>query len=310
VGHRSAEQGSPPEGKEATGGPFVFVIIGFAIVMGSIVVGYTMHEGELAVLIQVNEFIIIVGAALGAVLIGNSPAMVKAMVTRTLALLKPNPYGRQSFVDLLQVLYDIFYAARKDGLVGIESHVEDPEGSELFQRYPSFHGNHHAVSFLADTMKVLLTGAVEDHHLSEILDLDLEQHHEESMIVPAQMQAVADGLPGFGIVAAVLGIITTMGKIGGSPEAVGESVAAALVGTFLGILLSYGVVAPLSQALGARASAEERYMSCIRTALLSFARGDPPITSVEFARRNIEPEDRPSFTELEEMTRRRGKGDG
>jgi chemotaxis protein MotA len=164
------------------------------------------------------------------------------------------------------------------------------------------------VAFLADTMKVLLTGAVEDHHLSEILDLDLEQHHEEALAVPNALQTVADALPGFGIVAAVLGVIITMGKIGGSPEAVGESVAAALVGTFLGILLSYGVVGPMAQAILNRVKAEEHYMACIRTALLSFARGDPPITSVEFARRNIEPEDRPSFSELEEMTRRRGKG--
>jgi len=285
----------------------VFVIIGLAVVFGSIVVGYTMHHGDLAVLIQVNEIVIICGAALGAVVIGNSPSTVKAMAAQTVALLKPSPYRRETFVELLQVLYDIFYAARKDGLVGIEKHVENPHESELFKQYPSFHGNHHAVAFLADTLKVLLTGAVEDHHLSEILDLDLEQHHHEAMVVPTQLQQVADGMPGFGIVAAVLGVIIPMGKIGGSPEAIGESVAAALVGTFLGILLAYGVIGPMAQAIQVRVSAEERYMGCIRTALLSFARGDPPITSVEFARRNIEPEDRPSFTELEELTRKRGK---
>ncbi len=192
--------------------------------------------------------------------------------------------------------------------MGVESHVENPHESELFNKYASVSNNHHAVSFLADTLKVLLTGAVEDHHLAEILDLDLEQHHHEAMAVPTQLQVVADGMPGFGIVAAVLGVIITMGKIGGSPESVGESVAAALVGTFLGILLAYGVIGPMAQAVQGRVAAEERYMSCIRTALLSFARGDPPITSVEFARRNIEPQDRPSFTELEEMTRRRGSG--
>lgn len=286
----------------------MFLIVGLGFVFGSIVVGYTMHGGEIAVLIQVSEIIIICGAGLGAVVVSNPPSVVKAMFAQTFALLKPNPFRRETFGELLQVLYDIFYAARKDGLVGIEPHVEKPHESEIFRRYPSFHGNHHAVAFLADTMKVLLTGAVEDHHLSEILELDLEQHHHEAMVIPTQLQLVSDAMPGFGIVAAVLGVIITMGKIGGSPEAIGESVAAALVGTFLGILLAYGVLSPIAQAIQTRVSAEERYMGCIRTALLSFARGDPPITSVEFARRNIEPEDRPSFSELEEMTRRRGKG--
>ena len=284
-------------------------IIGNVLVFGSIMIGYTMHGGQLAVLIQVNEFVIIGGASFGALVIGNKPATVKAIVAQSFGLMRPDPYNRKTFTELLQVLYDLFYAARKDGLVGIEGHVEDPKASELFQRYPSFHGNHHALAFLADTMKVLLTGAVEDHHLAEILDLDLEQHHEEAMIVPTSLATVGDAMPGFGIVAAVLGIIITMGKIGGSPQAIGESVAAALVGTFLGILLAYGTVGPMAQAIKHRIGSEERYMSCIRTALLSFARGDPPITSVEFARRNMDPDDRPSFLELETMTRRRGKGD-
>jgi chemotaxis protein MotA len=267
-----------------------------------------MHHGELAILIQVSEFIIIGGAAFGAVIVGNPPSTVKAMFAETMGLLKPDPYGKETFRDLLQVLYDIFYQARRDGLVGVEAHVETPFESDLFKQYPSFRDNHHAVFFLADTMKVLLTGAVEDHHLSEILDLDLDQHHHEAMVVPTRLQAVADAMPGFGIVAAVLGVIITMGKIGGSPEVIGKSVAAALVGTFLGILLAYGVVGPIAQAVENRVSAQERYLGCIRTALLSFARGDPPITSVEFARRNIEPAERPSFEELEQMTRKRGKG--
>lgn len=287
----------------------MFLIVGLAIVFGSIVTGYTMHGGHLAVLIQVNEFVIIGGAGFGSVLVGNGPATVKGIFAQSVALLKPAPFDRKTFTELLQVLYDVFYAARKDGLVGIESHVENPEDSELFRKYPSFHGNHHAVAFLSDTMKVLLTGAVEDHHLSDILDLDLERHHEEAMHVPRSLQTVADAMPGFGIVAAVLGVIITMGKIGGAAEAVGESVAAALVGTFLGVLLAYGVVGPMAAAIEGRVSSEERYMATIRTALLSFSRGDPPITSVEFARRNIDPEMRPSFSELEEMTRRRGRSE-
>ncbi len=284
----------------------VFVILGLIVVFGSIITGYLMHHGELAVLMQVNEFVIIGGCGLGAMIAANRPSVVKGIFVSLFGLMKPNPYNRRSYSELLQVLYNIFYAARKEGLVGIEAHVEDPNQSELFLSYPSFHKNHHAVSFLADTMKVLLTGAVEDHHLSEILELDLDQQHREAMVIPTAVNTLADAMPGFGIVAAVLGVIITMGKIGGSPEEIGHSVAAALVGTFLGILLAYGLFQPLARALESRVSAEGAYMACIRTALLSFARGDPPITSVEFARRNIDPEDRPSFSELEDMTRRKG----
>lgn len=277
------------------------------IVFGSIIVGYTMHGGAIGVLIQVSEIIIICGAAAGAVLVGNRPAVALGLVKNTLALLKPSPFGREAYSELLQVLYEIFYTARRDGLVGIEAHIEEPEKSELFKRYPHFHQNHHAVSFLSDTLKVLLTGAVEDHHLSDILELDIERHHSEAMHVPNAMTKVADAMPGFGIVAAVLGVIITMGRIGGSAAEVGESIAAALVGTFLGVLLAYGVLGPLANALEERVAGEDVYMRCIRTALLSFARGDAPITCVEFARRNIDPEQRPSFAELEQLTRKRMK---
>ena len=285
----------------------MLVAVGLIIVFGSIYVGYTMHGGAIAVLIQVSEFIIIGGAGIGALIVANRPAVLKQVAVQTIGLLKPSRYGPKAYAELLQVLYDIFYTARRDGLVGVESHIEAPESSEIFNRYPQFQQNHHAVSFLSDTMKVLLTGAVEDHHLADILDLDLERHHGEAMAVPAAINRLSDAMPGFGIVAAVLGVIITMGKIGGAASAVGESVAAALVGTFLGILLAYGLLSPIASAIEARLHAEDAYMGCIRTALLSFARGDPPITSVEFARRNIEPDDRPSFAELEEMTRKRGK---
>ena len=281
------------------------ILIGFVVVFGSIVVGYTMHGGKLMVLMQISEFIIIGGAGLGALLISNKPAEVVTIFKQSFALLKPSPYTRESYRELLQVLYDLFYAAKRDGLVGIEQHIEDPSSSDLFNRYPTISKHHHALSFLADTMKVLLTGAVADHHLAEILDLDMERQHEAAMKPAHALASLGDAMPAFGIVAAVLGVIITMGKIGGAPAEIGHSVAAALVGTFLGVLLAYGFFAPLSQALSSRVAAEESYMGVIRTALLSFARGDPPITSVEFARRNIEPEDRPSFTELEEMTRRK-----
>jgi len=175
----------------------VFVIIGLVIVMGSVIGGYVMHHGELAVLIQPNEFLILGGAGLGSMIIANPPAVLKGVVAQALALLKPNPFGATAYAELLQVLYEIFQKARKDGLVGLESHIENPESSDIFQKYPSFMGNHHAVSLLCDTLKVLLTGTVEDHNLAEILDVDLEKHHHEAMLVPSAVTAVGDAMPGF-----------------------------------------------------------------------------------------------------------------
>jgi chemotaxis protein MotA len=283
----------------------VLVIVGLVIVFAAVIGGYVMHHGELAVLIQVNEFIIIGGAGLGAMIVANTPAVLKGVLSQTLAVFKPNPFGATAYAELLQVLYEIFQKARKDGLVGLESHIENPESSDIFQKYPSFTRNHHAVSLLCDTLKVLLTGTVEDHNLADILDIDLDKHHHEAMQVPHAVTAVGDAMPGFGIVAAVLGVIITMGSIGGAASEIGEKVAAALVGTFLGILLAYGVLNPLAKALENRVHAEHDYMLCVRTALLCFARGDAPMTAVEFARRNVEPHERPSFAELEDLTRKK-----
>ena len=283
----------------------MFLIVGLVIVIGSVIGGYVMAHGHLAVLVQPNEFLVLGGAGLGSMIMANPPSVLKATVAQTLALLKPNPFNATAYAELLQVLYEIFQKARKDGLVGLESHIETPESSDIFQKYPTFMKNHHAVSLLCDTLKVLLTGTVEDHNLADILDVDLDKHHHEAMLVPHAVTAVGDAMPGFGIVAAVLGVIITMGAIGGAASEIGEHVAAALVGTFLGILLAYGVFGPIAKAMEGRIHAEHDYMMCVRTALLSFARGDAPMTAVEFSRRNIEPHERPSFAELEELTRKK-----
>ncbi len=283
----------------------MFQIIGLVVVLGSVIAGYTMHHGKLGVLWQPTEFIIIGGAGLGSFIMANPPAVLKASVAAAMGLLKPNPFNKTSYGELLQVLYEVFQTARKDGLIALEPHIEEPEKSSIFAKYPAFSHHHHAVVFLCDTLKVLLTGAVEDHHLADILDLDLERMHEEEHQVPTAITTVSDAMPGFGIVAAVLGVVITMGSIGGAASEIGEKVAAALVGTFLGILLSYGMLGPFAKAIEVRQRGEAQYMSCIRTALLSFARGDAPMTCVEFARRNIEPADRPSFGELETLTRKK-----
>jgi chemotaxis protein MotA len=219
-------------------------------------------------------------------------------------LLKPNPYNEKAYAELLQVLYDVFQKARKDGLVGLEAHIEEPENSEIFKKYAFFSKNHHALPFLCDTLKVLLTGAVEDHHLAEILDLDLERQAEEAHAIPAALAKVGDALPGFGIVAAVLGVVITMGSIGGTASEIGEKGRGRARRNVPRILLSYGLGESNRQRHRRTLRAEHDYMGCIRTALLAFARGDAPMTCVEFARRNIEPVERPTFAELEALTRR------
>ncbi len=261
-----------------------------------------MHGGNLMVLVQVNEYIIIGGCAFGSLLAASSPSVMLEMLKGVLGLLKKNPFDKEAYKELLGAQYQLFFAARREGLVGIESHVEDPHTSDILGAFPGFLRNHHAVEFLTDTLKVLLTGTIEEHHLSEILELDLERHSKATHEIPKKLSTVGDALPGFGIVAAVLGVIITMGHIGGSPEEIGHSVGAALVGTFLGILGAYGVFHPLASALEGRIEAEHAYMDCIRVGILSFARGDPPLTSVEFARRAIGGPERPSFQEVEELT--------
>ena len=278
----------------------MFIIIGLVVVFGSVIVGYTMHHGNLGVLMQVSEFIIICGAGLGAMVIGNGPKTIGNVFKAILGLLKGNPYKKDVFAELLVMLHELFQTARRDGMLALESHVERPKESSIFQKYPFFLHNHHAVDLLSDTLKVLLTGSVDRHNLAEILELDLEKYQEEGMEVSHVLTTTGDAMPGFGIVAAVLGVVITMGSIGGAASEIGHKVAAALVGTFVGILLAYGVFAPLAQACAHVARSESSYLACIKTAILAFANGDPPSTVAEFARRNIDPASRPSLTEMEE----------
>ena len=283
----------------------MFVIIGIVVLFASIFIGYTMHGGKVAVLIQISEFIIICGAALGATLIGNPMSVVTGTFKAAAGTMKSSPFHRAAYDELLLMFFNLFQLARREGLVALEKHVEDPGTSEFFNEYPAFRNNHHATAFLSDTMKVVLTGAVEPHDLAEVLEVDLESRHEAEMRIPNAITKTGDAMPGFGIVAAVLGVVITMGAIGGEASVIGHKVAAALVGTFLGILLAYGIFAPLAQAVENQIHAEGQYLSCMKTAILAFARGDSPMTCVEFARRSIEPGLRPSFVELEALTSRK-----
>jgi chemotaxis protein MotA len=281
----------------------MFFIIGLVVLFGSIIVGFTMAGGQIVVLIQIAEFVVIGGAALGSMIIGNPPSTIIKIIKSVIGLLKPSPFEKKSYNELLKMLYDLFMLARREGMVALEHHAEKPYESDFFKKYPGFISHHHAVDFLADTLKVVITGTVQAYDLAEMMDADLEAHHKEAELIPNIISKTGDAMPGYGIVAAVLGVVVTMGSIGGKPEEIGHHVAAALVGTFLGILFAYGIFQPVAHALEGRLNAEAQYLSCIRAALLSFARGDAPLTAVEFARRNVEPAVRCTFAELESSLR-------
>ena len=277
----------------------MFTIIGVVVVLVAVLAGYLMHHGQLAILLQWNEFVILGGAGFGSFMAAHGMTGVKGAIQGVLGLLKPDPYTKGAFVDLLKMMYALFNVARKEGLLGLEKHIETPANSDILGKYPTFINNHHACDFFCDTLKVILSGSVGPHDLSEMMELDLEVAHKTAEMPAQAIQTVSDAMPGFGIVAAVLGIIVTMGKIGGEAAAIGMSVAGALVGTFLGILAAYGILSPIAKAMELRLASESMYMNCIRHALFSFARGEAPITCVEFARRNIEPSVRPGFSEME-----------
>lgn len=282
----------------------MFAFVGIIVAVVATLLGYTMHGGNVAILFQPTEYIILGGAALGIFLGSNGIKVVQASIKQTIGLLKPDP-TQQDYIDLLKMMYQLFSVARKEGLLGLEKHIENPEESDIISKFPSFTKNHHAVHFFCDTLKVILTGAVGPHDLSEMMELDLETAHHEEMKPSDAIQNVGDAMPAVGIVAAVLGIVITMGKIGGDPKVIGMSVGVALVGTFFGIFSGYIIFNPIAKSLSNRVNAEHAYMNCIRHSLFSFARGESPITCVEFARRNIEPSLRPGFAQLEAAVKER-----
>jgi chemotaxis protein MotA len=285
----------------------MFLFIGAIIVLGGVLGGYLMHGGNLLALNQPSELLIIGGAALGALLIATPLNIIKKIMKQVTGVLGGG-LGKKDYLDLLVMMYEIFNVARRDGLVGLENHIEHPEDSEIFKRYPRFIKDHHARDFFADTMRVIISGSVQPHDLDELMLNDLEVHHEEELKPSQALSATADSLPGLGIVAAVLGVVITMASLNGPPSEIGEKVAAALVGTFLGILGCYGFVGPLAASISSRTQETHLYLNCIRHALLSFHKGVAGVIAVEFARRSLPADVRPGFLELEQAcseTRRR-----
>jgi len=262
-----------------------------------------MIQGPLGVLLQPSEFVVIGGAALGAMLAANPPKLLKMLLAKIPVALKGSPYNKISYTELLRIQYEIFINAKKGGLLSIEEDVNSPAESTIFAKYPKFLANHHALEFFCDAMKMLVNGAAEPEELEIAMETEMETHHQEAAIVPGLLNRVSDSLPGLGIVAAVLGIVVTMQHLDGPPEELGHHVAAALVGTFLGLLLSYGMIAPIAANIENLAADESKYLECIKTGISAFANGAAPVTAVEFARKSLFSTDRPTSSELEPQLR-------
>jgi len=276
----------------------MLAFIGAFVVIGSVMGGFMWHHGDPLALNQPNEVLIIGGAALGSLLISTPFRVIKGIISQVIGVLKGS-YRSQDYLDVLVMMFEIFNIARRDGLVGLENHIEHPEESEIFQRYPKFGGSHEAMAFFCDTMRVIISGAVQPHDLEDMMENDIDALHEEEMRPGDALSNTADSLPGLGIVAAVLGIVVTMAQLDGPPELIGQNVAAALVGTFLGILACYGFVGPLAASMKSRVSENTQYIKCMKHALLAFNKGVAGVIAVEFARRALANDVRPSFIELE-----------
>ena len=281
----------------------MFVIIGIAVVLIGVIGGFVLEGGPLLVLLQYKEFMIIGGAGLGSLLVGTPLPTLKQMLASIPKLLKGSSVDKKEYLNLLKTMFELFSIAQRDGLINIEAHIEDPAKSSVFSKNKYLLSNHHALYFFTDTMKLLLGGGVPPHDLEAMLDADLESHQTEHASSPMLIQKLGDALPGLGIVAAVLGIVITMQAIDGPPQEIGEKVAAALVGTFLGILLSYGFVQPIATHLELLGLFDSRYLECIKAGVIAYSKGNSPIVVVEFARRTIFTADRPSFTEVEKAMR-------
>src|SRR5213592_4163061 len=276
----------------------MFAIIGIVVVFGSIVGGYLMEHGNLMVLIQPAELLIIGGAAAGTVLIANPLHILKQIAGGVAGVFGSSKFTKQVYLDSLKTIYDLFNKARREGLVSLESDIEEPEKSPILSKNSAFIKNHHVMQFFCDTMRMAVSG-MEPFDLDQVLDLDLEVHHQQAAIPISALSTTADSLPGLGIVAAVLGVVITMGALGGPPEEIGHKVAAALVGTFLGILLCYGLVGPLASNMAKAADEEHAFLHVLRVLIFSFLKGTAPIMAVEVARRAIPGHVRPTFQELE-----------
>jgi chemotaxis protein MotA len=277
----------------------MFAVIGIVLVLGAVIGGFLMEKGHMAVLVQPAELLIIAGAATGTLLVANPMHIIKGVGSGLAGVMKGSAFGKERYLSTLKMMYQFLNKVRKEGLLAVEMDVEKPKESSIFKNYPEFLKDHHAMDFLCDTLRTAITGGVEPFDMDQMMELDMEVHHHAAMQPIDALSTVADALPGLGIVAAVLGVVITMGALGGPPEEIGEKVAAALVGTFLGILLCYGVVGPLASNMGKTAAEHNEYLHVLRVLVLSFLKGSAPMIAIEMGRRAIPAHVRPSFDEME-----------
>jgi chemotaxis protein MotA len=278
----------------------MFVIIGYVLVIGSVLGGFLMAGGHIGVLIQPNEAIIIIGAAVGAFVVSNNPKVLKASLGALGKCFKGSKYTKEFYLETLTLLYKIFVKIRQNGLLSIEGDVENPEQSEVFRAAPKVLEDHHAVAFITDYLRLMSSGSLEVHQISDLMDLEIETHHEEEYLPIQALQRLADGMPAFGIVAAVMGVVHTMESVGMPPAELGKLIAAALVGTFLGILIAYGFIGPLTGLLEQKIGESTKYYQSLKAGLIACMNGYAPPTSVEFARKAMFAAERPEFAELEQ----------
>jgi chemotaxis protein MotA len=292
-----------PFGRNAPVGRFgihMIQVLGSVVVLACVLGGFVLEGGHILALWHPTEILIIVGAALGAFMTSQPVKVSKAAFQQALALPKGPRYKRDDYVDLLKLVYDILVKMRKEGLLAIEADVEKPEDSALFKKYPNILDDHHMVVFITDCLRLIVGGTLDPHELESLLEYELETHHKEAHEPAHAVQKVADALPGFGIVAAVLGIVNTMSAIEGADTAtIGHKVGAALVGTFLGILIAYGFIGPISAAMEHKANEEGKAFEVVKMALVASVRGYAPPVAVEFARKLLFSEVRPTFADLE-----------
>ena len=281
----------------------MLVIIGSIVVLGGVVGGYVLHHGNLSILFQPTELLIIGGAALGSFIISSPGKVLGTVLKNSLRVLTAKGQSKGDFLEILGVLNAIFSKMRKEGLIAIESDIENPEQSAIFTKFPNILKHHHALNFICDNLKVIISANVTPFELESVMDVETESHHKEAMIPAHSVTKIADALPALGIVAAVLGVVITMGKINEPPEVLGHSIGAALVGTFLGVLMSYGFVGPIGTNLEHIAEEDMIAFQVIKIALVSFVGGAAPQIAVEYARRVIPSDAKPTFTELEEALR-------
>jgi chemotaxis protein MotA len=279
----------------------MIVIIGCVIVLGAIIGGFTMAGGHLGSLVVVSEYIVISGCGIGAMVIMAPKSVLVGMVKQMVGTLKGAPYGKKSYEDLFKALYELFMLGRRNGMIALEEHVLTPETSSIFSKYPSLVKDHHAMAILCGGLKPIIDGKVKPDQLKLLLETELDTMESEHHSPIDVLTKVADAMPGFGIVAAVLGIVITMGSIAGPVEEIGHHVAAALVGTFLGILISYGFLNPLAVNMTFMGSSESAFFRTISNAVVGFANGMAPIMAIEVARRGLTSDVKPTADDLEKM---------